>query len=246
MHPKWTKPVGILAFVWRLALTTGTGSIFGWLVARPGYDAAVMAPLFIAMSFALGLAVFILTLQALCALADCKLGQALRARLTRLLALFVVAVLYITAVQHLTNLYAEEHAGIEAFILREGGVYTALFWGVQVGLGGLLPLALIYGRRAPASAALSTGVSLLVILGGIAQIYVIVVGGQAYPMELFPGFDTTSSFFDGQIAGYFPSLPEVALGLGGVALAILATGLGAKVLRILPTNLSDKNLAAKG
>ena len=45
VDPKWTKPAGLAAFVWRLALTTGTGSIFGWLVARPGYDAAIMAPL---------------------------------------------------------------------------------------------------------------------------------------------------------------------------------------------------------
>jgi len=246
VHPKWTRPAGLLAFVWRLALTTGTGSIFGWLVARPGYDAAIMAPLFIAMSFALGLAVFILVLQALCALSPCPLGQALTARLTRLLALFVAAALYFTAVQHLTNLYAAEHAGIEAFILRDGGIYTTLFWGVQVGLGALLPLLLVYGRRTPPSAGLSAGVSLLVILGGLAQLYVIVVGGQAYPMELFPGYVVTSGFHDGQIAGYGPSLPEIALGLGGVALALLATGLGAKILRVLPTNLSDQNLAAKG
>lgn len=246
VHPKWTKPAGTLAFVWRLALTTGTGSIFGWLVARPGYDAAIMAPLFIAMSFALGLAVFILVLQSLCALAGTPLGQGLTGRLTRLLALFVAVVLYFTAVQHLTNLYAAEHADIEAFILRNGGIYTTLFWLVQVILGGLLPLALVYGRRAPVTTGLSTLVALLVILGGIAQLYVIIVGGQAYPMALFPGYEVSSDFQDGQVAAYAPSLPEIALGLGGVALALMATGVGAKILRILPTNLSDQNLAAKG
>jgi len=229
VDPKWTKPAGLAAFVWRLALTTGTGSIFGWLVARPGYDAAIMAPLFIAMSFAFGLAIFILVLQGLC-------------RLARLLALFVAVVLYFTAVQHLTNLYAQEHAGFEAFILKEGGLYTTLFWGVQVVLGGLVPLALVYGRSAPVTAGLARLVSGLVIVGGIAQVYVIVVGGQAYPMELFPGYEVSSSFLDGEVAAYAPRLPEIALGLGGVALALFATGLGAKVLRILPSNLSDHNL----
>src|SRR5210317_1031775 len=33
MH-RWSKPAGLLAFAWRLILTTGTGSIFGFLVAR--------------------------------------------------------------------------------------------------------------------------------------------------------------------------------------------------------------------
>src|SRR5690606_35824900 len=31
---KYAKQVGMVAFIWRLALTTGTGSIFGFLVAR--------------------------------------------------------------------------------------------------------------------------------------------------------------------------------------------------------------------
>jgi len=48
---RYVKAAGMVAFIWRLILTTGTGSIFGFLVAREAYDSAVMAPLFIAMSF---------------------------------------------------------------------------------------------------------------------------------------------------------------------------------------------------
>jgi molybdopterin-containing oxidoreductase family membrane subunit len=240
VHPKYTRPAGLVAFLWRLVLTTGTGSIFGWLVARPGYDAAVMAPLFIAMSFVLGLAVFLLVLMALCRFGDRPLGEAMLSRMTNLLALFVAAVLYFTAVQHLTNLYAAEHAGYEAFILSDGGIYTTLFWGVQIVLGALLPIALIYGgtpQGAPARAGLA---SVLVIVGGLAQLYVIIVGGQAYPMEIFPGHEVSSTFFDGEIASYSPSVHELALGVGGVAVALIATGLAARVLRILPTTLADK------
>ncbi|MCU0280146.1 MAG: polysulfide reductase NrfD, partial [Candidatus Nanopelagicales bacterium] len=35
----YSKPAGVTAFVWRIILTTGTGSIFGFLVARDAYDA---------------------------------------------------------------------------------------------------------------------------------------------------------------------------------------------------------------
>lgn len=242
-HPRWVRPAGLVAFIWRLALTTGTGSIFGWLVARPGYDAAIMAPLFISMSFSIGLAVFILVLQALCRLGERPLGQATIDRLTRLLGVFIGAVLYFTAVQHLTNLYAAEHAGFEAFILQSGGAITMLFWAVQVVLGSVIPLALIYGNRGEIRADLSAMIAFMVILGGWAQIYVIVIGGQAYPMPIFPGYVTDSVAFDGMISAYRPSLPEIALGLGGVALALMATGAGAKILRVLPTNLSDNNVA---
>jgi hypothetical protein len=131
-------------------------------------------------------------------------------------------VLYFTLIQHLANLYAAEHIGIERFILLEGGVYTALFWLGQVFVGGILPMLLVFkpGRKdkqlSNSTAALA---SALVILGGFAQIYVIVIGGQAYPLNLFPGMDVSSSFNDGVIASYAPSLPEIGLGLGGVALA---------------------------
>ena len=162
--------------------------------------------------------------------------------MTNLLAIFIAVVLYFTAVQHLTNLYAAEHAGIERFILSQGGIYTTLFWGVQIVIGALLPMALIFGGT-PGSVTARAGLaSVLVIIGGFAQLYVIVVGGQAYPLDTFPGYEVTSSFFDGEIASYTPSVYELALGVGGVAVALIATGLATKVLRILPTNLADKNL----
>ena len=243
---QFVKPMGMLAFLWRLALTTGTGSIFGWLVARPGYDAAIMAPLFIAMSFALGLAVFMLVLTALCALGNRPLGARLMQTQARLLGIFAAAVLYFTAVQHLTALYAAEHAGIEAFILRDGGLYTWLFWLGQVVLGGLLPMLLIWHPSTAQAPFTPVAAAVLVVLGGLAQIYVIVIGGQAWPMPIFPGYDATSTLADGAIAAYAPRWPEVLLGLGGVAIALLATGIGAKVLRILPTNLSDANLNPQG
>jgi molybdopterin-containing oxidoreductase family membrane subunit len=239
---KWVRLAGLVAFLWRLALTTGTGSIFGWLVARPGYDAAVMAPLFIAMSFSFGLAMFILVTLVLFKLNDRPFGEQLLMRMGRLLGIFAAAVLYFTAVQHLTNLYAAEHGGIERFFLVEGGIYTVLFWGVQVILGGLIPIALVFLNPSRSSTILA---SILVVIGGFAQVYVIVIGGQAYPLEIFPGYEVVEGWHEGVVNPYTPSIWELMLGLGGVALALFAAGLGAKILRVLPTNLSDANLAAK-
>ena len=236
------RTAGTVAFLWRLALTTGTGSIFGWLVARSAYDAAIMAPLFIVMSFAFGLAVFILVVTGMCRLTGRPFGKSLLNRLGRLLGIFVALVLYFTGVQHLTNLYGAEHGGIEWFILRDGGIYTQLFWFGQVLIGGIIPLVLVFhptGGVKPVSTILA---SVLVILGGLAQLYVIVIGGQAFPLDIFPGFQASSSFMDGQVNAYSPSYLELLLGLGGVALALALTGVGLKILRILPTNLSDGNV----
>lgn len=237
---RYVKAAGMVAFLWRLVLTTGTGSIFGFLVAREAYDSAVMAPLFIAMSFSFGLATFILVLLATYRGSDRDLGDVLVQRLGRLLGVFVAVVLYFTTVQHLTNLYAAEHIGVERFILLDGGIYTLLFWAVQVIVGGLLPMALLF--RTPKSGSTGVGIAvaaLLVIIGGFAQVYVIVIGGQAWPLNLFPGMEVSSSFYDGVINNYAPSLPELGLGLGGMALVGLIVIFGIKVLRFLPATLAN-------
>ncbi|WP_137702285.1 NrfD/PsrC family molybdoenzyme membrane anchor subunit [Marimonas lutisalis] len=239
---KYVRVAGTVAFLWRLALTTGTGSIFGWLVARPGYDAAIMAPLFIAMSFSFGLAVFILVMVTLMKVSGREVGWGLLHRMGGLLAIFCMAVLYFTAVQHLTALYAAEHAGFERFILRDGGHVTFYFWVGQILIGGLLPIALIYLPYIRDAKSEPVWASIFVIIGGLAQVYVIVVGGQLYPLEMFPGYEISSTFNDGSIGSYAPKWPEVLLGLGGVAIALLAVGVAAKILRILPTNLSDANV----
>jgi len=237
----YTKRAGVAAFLWRLILTTGTGSIFGFLVAREPYSSALLAPLFIVMSFSFGLAIFALVLMAACRWTGRALGDVVANRLRNLLGVFVAAVLYFVAVHHLTNLYIARQHDVERFFLWEGGVYTALFWLGQVLVGGILPLVLLFGmssRRAFAAAAAC------VILGGLAQLYVLIIGGQAYPQLMFPDKEVASSFFDGVVAAYAPSLPELALGVGGVALALALTAVALKVLPFLPRSLADGDVGA--
>ena len=242
---RYAKSAGLLALIWRLVLTTGTGSIFGFIVAREAWDSAIMAPMFIAMSFSFGLAAYILVLLAACRGSDREVGDVLIQRLGRLLGVFVAAVLYFTLVQHLANLYAAEHIGIERFLLLDGGVYPLLFWLGQVVIGGLLPLLLIFKPSPPNQHSSNSAVilaSTLVIIGGFAQVYVIVIGGQAYPLDMFPGMEVSSNFFDGSIASYTPSLPEIGLGVGGIAIAGLIVMLGIKVLRFLPATLANASI----
>lgn len=239
---RFTPLAGLFAFVWRMALTTGTGSIFGFLVARQAYDSALLAPLFIALSLSYGLAIFLLVLMFACQGSDRPLGDALLAKFARLQVIFIAAGLYFVLVYHLTNLYFTKHHDFERFLLLEGGLYTALFWLGQVLLGSLLPLVLLIHphigqmhRRIAASAALVVG-------GGFAQMYVTIIGGQAFPLVLFPGRQVSSSFYDGVVHSYSPSLPEWLLGFGGVAIVGLIVMLALKVLGFLPERLDDAAL----
>ncbi|MBI3776410.1 MAG: polysulfide reductase NrfD [Gammaproteobacteria bacterium] len=241
MNP-YSKRAGLVAFVWRLILTTGTGSIFGFLVAREMYDSALLAPMFIIMSLAFGTAIYLLVLLSAYHGTGRALGDATLRRLKNLLGVFVAAVLLMVLTFHLTKLYVTQHHGVEQFILLDGGVYTVLFWGGQIVLGTLLPLALLFHPATGASRSGITAASVLVVLGGLAQMYVLIIGGQAYPMELFPGFEVQSSFADSGIAAYTPTLYEIALGLGGTALALTLVTVAIKVLRFLPLSLADADV----
>jgi len=239
-----TQRAGLLAFLWRLVLTTGTGSIFGFLVAREAYDSALLAPLFIVMSFSFGLAIFVLVLMAACRWSGRALGDAVLHRLGALLGVFVATVMYFVAVHHLTNLYIARQHDLERFILLDGGVYTALFWVGQVLIGGVAPLVLLFASGARRSRGTLAAAAACVIAGGLAQVYVIIIGGQAFPQLMFPGKEVSSSFFDGVVAAYVPSLPEVALGVGGVALALALTVVALKLLPFLPRSLADGEVAS--
>jgi molybdopterin-containing oxidoreductase family membrane subunit len=140
--------------------------------------------------------------------------------------------LYFVAAYHLTNVYFAKQVAFERFILLDGGVYTAVFWLGYVALGSVVPLALIYARVAGERAALIA--SALVVAGGFCWLYVFIVGGQAFPLELFPGATVTSTFFDGAVASYAPSVPELLLGVGGLAAAFLVTIVGVRVLDFMP------------
>jgi len=236
---KFKPYAGFAAFVWRLILTTGTGSIFGFLVARSAYDAALMAPMFIIMSFSFGLAIFLLVLMATYKWNNMELGDVVVNRLRNLLGVFVAAVLYFTMVYHVSNLYATQHHDVEKFLLLDGGIFTNIFWIGEVLIGGIIPLILIY---APGVKNCRTTLGLIcsmIIIGGFAKLYTILIAGQAFPLEIFPGYEVTSSFYDGTINSYSPSLPEILLGLGGVALTLFIVVFALKVLRFLPASLAD-------
>jgi molybdopterin-containing oxidoreductase family membrane subunit len=238
---KYSRYAGYGAFVWRLVLTTGTGSIFGFLVAREAYDAAIMAPLFIASSFSYGLAFTVMVLITMgWQLNEALMTEEVVAKFRGLFIVFIAATLYFTIVQHLTNMYASEHSGVENFILLNGGIYTAVFWFGQILLGSLLPLLLLSDPRFGTTKKGIYLASVLVAIGGLSQMYVIIIGGQAYPMILFPGMEATSSLAEGQVAMYAPSLPEIVLGISGISIAMFASGMLVKIIPFLPNAVDGR------
>jgi len=75
---------------------------------------------------------------------------------------------------------------------------------------------------------------------------VIIIGGQSVPLVLFPGWEVGSSFYDSAIPSYAPSLPELLLGVGGTALALLLVVIGVRILAFLPEAVHGQTAAPAG
>ncbi|OIR16455.1 polysulfide reductase, NrfD [mine drainage metagenome] len=232
MNP-WNKTAGLAVFAWRFILTTGTGLIFAFLTARQAYGSAILPPMFIVLSFAWGLAVFHVVQTVIYAWNEKTLDADILRRKKNLLGVFIIGSLYMVTIYHMTNLYFAHKSAFENFILRDGGVFPDMFWWGYIVIGNLLPLLLIYvpglGKAKCVMAA-----SLLVVLGALSLLYVFIIGGQAFPLDIFPGFEVKSTFGDGQIASYHPSIYEFLLGIGGLAIAFVITTVGVRVLDFMP------------
>jgi molybdopterin-containing oxidoreductase family membrane subunit len=243
---RYYPTAGLVAFIWRLILTTGTGSIFGFLLAREAYNTALLAPLFIALSLSLGLAVFLMVLLFDCWGRNCPLGEGVLDRPKRLLGVFVATVFYFVLIYHLTNLYLTKQHGVEYFILAVGGIYPILFWGGYVFLGTILPLLLLYHNKFTRGRSSVAVAAILVMLGGFSLLYVFIIGGQAYPLDIFPGMEVThSTFFDkAESSGhpYEPSVWEFLLGISGIGISVVLTGLALRILPFLPSSLADDDI----
>ena len=73
--------------------------------------------------------------------------------------------------------------------------------------------------------------SLMVLVGGFFAVAVIIIGGQAFPLNIFPDhIILESSFYDNVIHSYTPYIFEFGLGVGGTSLALI-------IILILITNL---------
>ena len=240
-YNKFVGNIGTFAFVWRITLTTGTGSIFAFLVAKEAYG-ALLAPLFIALSLLMGTAIFYKILFWMDRGLGVTLGSEIISRFRKLLIYFIFTVFYITILSHLTSLYVTKNHEFEFFLLFSNNIYTFLFWAVQIGVGTILPLIILYNKKLSKSSLGILLASILVIIGGFTMLYIIIISGQAYPLDIFPGYTESSSFYDGVISAYTPSIYELMLGLGGVGISATIYIFAIMVLDFTPINLDDKHI----
>jgi Ni/Fe-hydrogenase subunit HybB-like protein len=239
-YQQYTKLVGSTAFLWRVILTTGTGSIFGVLHAREVFHSAITAPTFVALSLSSGTAISALLLVSTFKYTKREMEDTIVFGLRNAFIFFTLLVTYLLVVEKFTQSYSPAFYDVQTWILT--GPYSMLYllgvWGALI----IVPMAILFNPSTGNSVRGMMWASLSSVIGTFAFVAHTLLAGQSYPLNMFPGYEVSSAFQDGAVATYSPAAVEFILGFGGIAITGIIYMLGIKFFRMLP----NKAIAPKG
>lgn len=236
MFKEKEKLVGVIALVaviWAIAVHSGTGAIFGF-VPRELFKSSLLPPSFIAAALSSGTALMIILLQLLFRYTERPFDQRYVKELARLLAIFILVVVYFLLVENTFKAYlvGERHA---AWFFLFGGSHSLVFWVGLVGLGIVVPALILFSPGTRDSIKMINVAAVLHVFGVLCERYIIVIPGQLLPPVILPNMNVSSVALDGAVATYSISFLEVVQALGIAAIVALAFVLGLRIFAMAPT-----------
>ncbi|HAT50139.1 MAG: polysulfide reductase NrfD [Magnetococcales bacterium] len=231
-YKQFTKVVGSAAFAWRVILTTGTGSIFGVIQARDVFHSAITGPMFVAVSLTSGTALSTILLVSTYRRTGRHMDEKLVFGLRNALIFFTLLVGYLFVVEKFTKMYSPAFYDVELWLFT--GPWAKLYWFGVWGCCVIFPLMILFNGRWGNTVHGVMAASGITVVGVFAFVAHVLLAGQSFPFDMFPGYQLSSVFLDGVDAVYTPALVEFALGFGGIALSGILFLLGIKFFRLLP------------
>lgn len=224
------KKLAFVGIPLTIGFSGGVGALFGVVGARPYWNSSIMPILFLVGALASGSAL----LTAVAALfwpgERSAEHSALVGRLAALVASFLGFYLLFEWAEFSINLYSAIPAEAEAYRLVLFGPFWWAFWVVHIGLGAIVPLALLLpaaNRRKPGLVGLAAA---LVAVTFLAVRVNIVVPGLA--LEELKGLE--SAYRDFRLHfDYVPNLWEWGVAAFSFALVALLFHAGARNLTLL-------------
>lgn len=223
---KWLTTIGMIGIPIALGVHGGTGAIFAVVKARPGWYSAIFPLIFIVSALVSG-GGLLLFLRAFLQ-PNPREDREVMPTLAKLTAGFLVFDVLLMGLEFLVGLYGAIPEHRHVFHLITNGPFWYIFWGLQLGIGVLVPLLLIYVRGGSAGTVRLGLAGLCIFIGVFGVRLNIVIPALAVPV--LPGFDHAVD--SARLASlYVPNWVEWLSSLGVVAAAALLTNF---VMYLLP------------
>jgi len=237
---RFTKRIGIIAVAWAVLVHMGTGAIFGFVAAREPWFSPVRPLEFLVAALTSGLALLILVVILTLKFTGRGVKKEVITSLGGLLSVFIIVLLVLVFIDKLTHLYAPDR---DAAVYMLAGSGSWVFWGLQIGMGAIIPLVILFHPRWKKTIRGMALATASVVIGVFFERFYLVITGAAYPSHYYPGK------IEGVwgVTGSFPITPaETILSVGIVALLGLIFVLGLKYLDLLPVSESIEASDSEG
>jgi tetrathionate reductase subunit C len=172
---------GILGIPLAVAVHGYTGFIVGVVRSRELWNSALMPTLFLVSAMVSGIALVILTSIVLDR-KNAATNREVYASLGKLLGGVILVDLFMVLSDVLVLLSGQAGAREAANLLLTGSV-APWFLGVEILLGSLIPLAILFNRRIANRVGWQAVASTLVLVGVLTMRFVLVLGGQMIPLS---------------------------------------------------------------
>ncbi len=232
-----------IAFPVAILVHSITAWIFGLQIGRPFWNSALMAPIFLSSAVVSGLGLLLVIAFLGRKMGIPGLGEENRSTLVSLLSAFIVLDLFLLFCDLFTSLYAGQTAAAAGASTLISGSLAPIFWS-EILFGALLPLVLLVAPQTRGSSGWLGLAGVLVMLGVFAKRINIIMPGylSTENVSFSPGVSTgefvpaagnfavagQSSFTN--VPTYFPTLTEIAITLGILAMVAFVVTVGVRLV----------------
>jgi Ni/Fe-hydrogenase subunit HybB-like protein len=229
---KLAKLLGAITVPVAIATHGYTGFLFGFVVARPLWNTGLMPIIFLTSAVVSGTALLIILIQSVYYLLKEDIGMDIIPDLIKILIITLTADLFFIFSEILTAYYSGVPEHILVLDLLFFGPYWWLFVGIEIILGGIIPLIILSLKRFRESQFVIFASSFLIIIGVFAMRVNLIVTGQ---------IPSILTFLEQSLPNhnYFPTLIEIFVTIGLLSLLGLLLIFGYSFLPLIPFNRAE-------
>lgn len=173
---KWMKILGIIGIPLAiLGVHGGTGALFAVVSARSAWNSGVFPIIFVVSAMVSGTALLLAIYIIKTKVTKQPIDKKMVISLAQMMIAFLFIDLLLQFYDYLVGVYSLSSDSLQAMAIQMGGPYSWSFWGVQMGLGALIPILLILYKKTGTNIHWILTAAILVVIGIIGVRFNIVL-----------------------------------------------------------------------
>lgn len=213
---KWMKRLGIIGIPLAiLGVHGGTGAIFAVVSARPAWNSGIFPIIFVVSAMVSGTALLLAIYVFRSFVLNQVIDKQMVVGLAKMMVAFLLIDLLLQFYDYLVGLYSLADSHLLSLQTMMRSSYSWTFWGVQMFLGAVVPIFLVFWKKTATNVFALFIASILIVIGIVGVRFNIVVPSQIVPiMEGMPMGD------------YYPTFREWMVSIGTIAMGLLIFSIG--------------------